>query len=74
LQQVPFDIKSYFETQYLSPPKIQFLHLFYIITGRTVSESFLGLLTDELDPVGPKLGNRLPPKGFLFEKESIKGF
>jgi len=64
LQQVPFDTKSYLETQYLSPPKIQFLHLFYILTGRTGSESFFGLFNDELESVGPKLGNRFPPKEF----------
>lgn len=74
MQQVPFDTKSYLETQYLSPPKIQFLHLFYILTGWTGSESFLGLFKDELDTVGLKLGNRFPPKGFKFENESIKGF
>lgn len=72
MQQVPFDTKSYLETQYLSPPKIQLLQLFYILTGRTGSESFLVLFKDELDTVGPKLGNRFPPKGF--ENESIKGF
>ena len=70
---MPFDNKSYFETQYLSPPYMQFLHEFYILIGLIGPESGLsvvGLSLLESFPI--ELGKK-SPNGFKFDKGLIKG-